>query len=314
MNWTDKALSLLMDHTSVVLVSLCAVHGSAPRDAGAKMLIWDGGQWGTIGGGELEFRLTAQAHEMLQVAAAKPVLADFPLGPVLGQCCGGFVRALLEPLTLESVDWLRIFAGGEHALLTDIRTGAKTCSPSNNRSGRVQIMDADKQAHPDLMPLNQCQFIYEEPAAALVPLYLFGAGHIGAALHRVLFELSFRVVWADPRAGMPAQHIVDPVSLVEGAPDNARFVIVTHSHDLDYALCAAILARETVVFCGLIGSKTKRARFVARLRKSGLTAHQINRLTCPIGLAGIGGKLPGEIAVAIAAQLLEQRKEEPNGN
>jgi xanthine dehydrogenase accessory factor len=79
---------------------------------------------------------------------------------------------------------------------------------------------------------------------------------------------------------------------------------MTHRHDLDEAITEAILRRGDAAFCGLIGSATKRARFLSRFEARGLNAAQLGRLTCPIGLPGIAGKEPAVLAVSVVAQLL----------
>ena len=88
------------------------------------------------------------------------------------------------------------------------------------------------------------------------------------------------------------------------APAAARFLVMTHDHALDYALCRAILVRGDFAWLGLIGSKSKGARFRSRLERDGLTPEAIRRLVCPIGVEGVESKWPAAIAVGVAAQLL----------
>jgi xanthine dehydrogenase accessory factor len=144
-------------------------------------------------------------------------------------------------------------------------------------------------------------------------LWLYGAGHVGQALIRMLAELPFEVTWIDSRAellpgGLPDNvHPVCPQAPVETvplAPAAARFLVMTHDHALDYALCRAILARGDFAWLGLIGSKSKAARFRSRLERDGLTAEVIRRLICPIGVEGVESIWPAAIAVGVAAQLL----------
>jgi len=143
------------------------------------------------------------------------------------------------------------------------------------------------------------------------PLYLFGAGHVGQAIAAHAEKLPFRLAWFDTRpvfgsiAGVtlvPEPSIEDCVS---DAPADAAIAILTHDHALDYRLTRAALSRPPVAFVGLIGSETKRARFHSRLTKDGLTDTARAKLTCPIGIAGIGGKEPDVIAIATLAQLLQ---------
>jgi xanthine dehydrogenase accessory factor len=98
-----------------------------------------------------------------------------------------------------------------------------------------------------------------------------------------------------------------PQYAVERAPSGAAFLVMTHSHPLDLTLCEAILQRGDFAYFGLIGSTTKRAKFVKRLGARGLSDEAIARMVCPIGIPGVPGKHPGEIAVAVAAQLLMVR-------
>jgi xanthine dehydrogenase accessory factor len=147
-------------------------------------------------------------------------------------------------------------------------------------------------------------------------LQLYGAGHVGRAIVHLLARIHCRVQWIDERdSEFPADasppHIerlcVEPVEAeVKGAPRGACFLVLTHSHELDLRITEAILRRGDFAYLGLIGSGTKRARFVHRFEERGIAADALARLTCPIGVRGIGGKEPEVIAVAVVAQLLQQ--------
>jgi len=145
-------------------------------------------------------------------------------------------------------------------------------------------------------------------------LQLYGAGHVGRAIVRLLAGIDCRVQWIDEREGefppepSPA-HIerlcVEPVEAeVASAPAGACYLVLTHSHDLDLRITEAILRRGDFTYLGLIGSKTKRARFVHRFEQRGIAGAALARLTCPIGVPGIVGKEPEVIAIAALAQLL----------
>jgi xanthine dehydrogenase accessory factor len=145
-------------------------------------------------------------------------------------------------------------------------------------------------------------------------LQLYGAGHVGRAIVRLLETIHCRVSWIDardsefPRAPN-APHIqrvcVEPVEAeVASAPPDACYLVLTHSHALDLAITEAILKRGDFTYLGLIGSKTKRARFVHRFEARGIAPDVVSRLTCPIGMPGIAGKEPEVIALAVVAQLL----------
>ena len=103
--WPRSALARLALGEPAALVTVLAVEGSAPRDAGTKMVVWADGQAGTIGGGNLEHQVAEQARKML-LTSVHFALQDYPLGPLLAQCCGGRVRLLIERLDRTAVDWL----------------------------------------------------------------------------------------------------------------------------------------------------------------------------------------------------------------
>jgi xanthine dehydrogenase accessory factor len=146
-------------------------------------------------------------------------------------------------------------------------------------------------------------------------VWLYGAGHVGHALARILVDLPLRLTWIDSRAellpdtiGGGGRILRDPDSLatVSEAPVGAYFIVMSHSHPLDYALCHALLERNDFAWLGLIGSLSKAARFRSRLTRAGLGADVIRTLVCPIGVEGIESKWPAAIAVAVAAQLMQQ--------
>lgn len=146
-------------------------------------------------------------------------------------------------------------------------------------------------------------------------LQLYGAGHVGRAIVALLERIDCRVWWIDEReAEFPATpghapHIervcVEPVEAeVAQAAPGSFFLVLTHSHDLDLRIGEAILRRGDFGYFGLIGSRTKRARFERRYAERGIAPATIARMVCPIGVPGIQGKEPEVIAVAVVAQLL----------
>lgn len=164
-------------------------------------------------------------------------------------------------------------------------------------------------------PLNDAQLARWPATAPLFTLQLYGAGHVGRAIVDVLAAVPCKVQWIDEREdefprteSLP--HIervcVEPVEAeVAVALPDACYLVLTHSHALDLRITEAILRRGDFAYLGLIGSKTKHARFLHRFEERGISPDVLERLTCPIGVAGIEGKEPGVIAVAVAAQLLQ---------
>lgn len=166
--------------------------------------------------------------------------------------------------------------------------------------------------------LGQCcggvnVLLFEPMGRPQAQIAVFGAGHVGRALVPLLAGLPCRVRWIDAReqefpACMPdgVLKIVtdEPVDEVASLPDGCYCIVMTHNHALDLELSAAILARGAFGYFGLIGSKTKRMKFEHRLRERGLDATLLQRMRCPMGLDEVKGKLPAEIAVSIAAEII----------
>lgn len=287
-DWCEHARAALAKGPAA-LVTILATEGSAPRGAGARMVVSADTLHGTIGGGALEWRATEQARAILAEPEGAWRVQDYPLGPLLGQCCGGRVRLLVE--RLGDIGWSdavpRVVTSLEDDRIVR-RPGGESLPPVAARGSRPA-----RFAEPG-----------DEPRRALL---LFGAGHVGRAIAERLPGLPFDLAWFDTRAEADAPGVMvqseDAIVACAGETgDGAAVLILTHDHALDYRLVAAALASRAT-FVGLIGSATKRARFVARLTADGIAA---DRLICPIGLPGIDGKAPAVIAVAVLAQLLVQ--------
>jgi xanthine dehydrogenase accessory factor len=255
-----------------VLVTVVVAHGSVPREAGAWMAVFAQGEVGTIGGGQLEWQAMAQARQVLQGLDVLPALQRVALGPSLGQCCGGAVEVRFESVSAK--DW---------------------------------------------------PILYQRLMPVLAPVALFGGGHVGRALVDVLSRLPFALRWIDSRnevfpTQLPAQvqtEHSDPVqAAVADLLPNSQVLIMSFSHAEDLDVVAACLQRlrkhDDLPFVGLIGSATKWATFQRRLTEKGFSQQEMQLITCPIGLAGIDGKQPEVIAVAVAAQLLKQLGSDPN--
>lgn len=144
-------------------------------------------------------------------------------------------------------------------------------------------------------------------------LALFGVGHVAKALMNIISTLPFKISWIDQRnkafpPQLPAEttKIVtdDPTAEVSEMPDGSFYLVMTHSHQLDLELAKAILKRDDIAFFGLIGSTSKRKRFVHQLSQRGYSQEAIQRMICPIGISRVKGKHPSEIAVSVAAQLI----------
>jgi xanthine dehydrogenase accessory factor len=245
--------------SNAIYIEITATRGSTPRDAGTAMKVTAQDIAGTIGGGALEHQAILTAREMLAKGRAAHIL-KIPLGPNLGQCCGGAV-------TLSFTDQLR-----------------------------------------ETDPL---------PVAALAPhtsgvprqLWLWGAGHVGRAVVAAAPAGAFEITWVDKDIDRFPTSVADAITVVPAldmprlalrAPQDAHHLIFTYSHDIDLALCDALLTRSAASV-GLIGSDTKWVRFSKRLAAMG---HDPSQITCPIGDKTLG-KRPSDIAQGVVAALLD---------
>ena len=298
--WLDD-LARLAAAGPVAMISVLASEGSAPRGAGTRMLVTADTLAGTIGGGALEFRAVEQARAMLGHAPGTWRVQDYPLGPLLGQCCGGRVRLLVEHVDARALGWLAEAAEGR-VLVSVLGAGGIARQVSDGPAAAISTR-GDKP--------GEGARLAERIGGYRRPLFLLGAGHVGQAIARHGEGLPIRLAWFDVRAefaGVPGVTVVPDEAIeqcVAEAPDDAALVILTHDHALDYRLTRAALSRAPLAFAGLIGSQTKRARFLSRLTRDGVGAEARGRLTCPIGLPGVTGKEPDVIAVAVLAQLLQ---------
>ena len=304
----ERALSA---HPACTLVTVVEVRGSAPREAGARMVVMpDGGFLGTIGGGALEWQAIAQARENLERSVPLARLSRHALGPELGQCCGGSVRLLTEVFDRDRIEEVRRLADAERA--GPFETRAELSGERIHRSPSPDARAAGSTPlHLEGRLLTEC---FGERSRSVA---LFGAGHVGRALMLALAPLPFDVIWIDERAdAFPAavpgnvRPVLsrDATGEVAKLPEHTFVVVMTHSHPLDFAIVHAALAARCFDYVGLIGSKSKRARFTRRLREAGVDEEAIGELVCPIGVDGIRSKLPAAIAAAVTAELLQREE------
>jgi xanthine dehydrogenase accessory factor len=298
----DEMERVLARQHRVARVVIASHAGSAPRETGTAMLVWAGGQSGTIGGGALEHQAAALARAALDGGDR---LDKMPLGPALGQCCGGAVVLLTEVWTAARL------AGVTGDALVRPLPGTQGGMPLKvaNRLRRARHGEAPLRAE-----ILQGWMI-EPLARPERQVWIWGAGHVGRALVAVLAPVpGLAITWVDVAperfpedvpAGVTVLCAAAPEALVAQAPRGAEHLIVTFSHALDLALCHGLLGHG-FGRCGLIGSATKWARFRARLAALGHAPGAVARIDCPIGETALG-KHPQAIAVGVAAALLRQK-------
>ncbi|MEO6510170.1 MAG: xanthine dehydrogenase accessory protein XdhC [Nocardioides sp.] len=266
MQWITAVEALRTRREAGVLVTVAAVRGHAPREAGAKMVVSVDATWGSIGGGNLEAVAVERALTMLREPTAAPTLFTSDLSdkaPIEHgvQCCGGEVTVLLEPLAVV-------------------------------------------------------------PAVAV-----FGVGHVGLELARILsrHDLDLHLVDSRPEqlsdealrslddavARVQRHHVpVLPELVLGGLPTGTHVLVMTHDHAEDAALIDAALRTSHLGSIGLIGSSAKWARFRRKLLAEGHTEADLARVTTPIGVPELAGKQPATIAVGVATTLLRSLQHE----
>lgn len=248
MRWFEIVAQMSEKSKGYVIVTVLEVRGSSPREEGAKMIVTEDQSYLSIGGGNLEYQAIALSRELILEAGLVSKIEDFPLGPKVGQCCGGKVRLLFESFPAETI--------------------------------RISI---------------------------------FGAGHVGKALIGIVSQLPYRIRWIDSREHEFPKAIPSNVEkVVSGRPHlDIRsssmadyFVVMSHSHKIDFEIVQAVLKMGNYRYLGLIGSESKKKRFESRLIKRGVPDDQISRLSCPMGIGQITGKSPIEVAVSVASELI----------
>ena len=330
---------------AAVLITVASAKGSVPREPGTRMVVTAHRQYGTIGGGHLEWQAIDIARKLL-AGGSVGALRRFPLGASLGQCCGGLVNLMFEAVapSADEAAWLdevdRCRARGEACVLVSGagRTAASgslvvTADRCSGTLGDAQSDAAAKVSAAALLasggPTRLVSLVHGGPLFLFDPvrgpdvdIVLFGAGHVGHALVRILAALPCRVTWIDERADRfpvrAADNIRieisdDPVAEVQSAPAGSYYLVMTHSHPLDQALTESILRRGDFRYFGLIGSLAKRRQFEHRLAARGIAAAALARMACPIGIPGIDSKEPAAIAVAVAAELLRVQEQQAVG-
>jgi xanthine dehydrogenase accessory factor len=319
--WLHDLQHLLAHGDAVVLVTVARVEGSAPREPGTKMIVTREEARHTIGGGHLEWKAIETARQVLKDGMRSQRmrrLERFALGPSLGQCCGGAVVLAFERLDVSDLGWVTSLAKRMAQGVSTVRSVSFSASPD-----AVMISDPEPGvAGPDCLLWDGAGFddsgalLTETIAPGEFQVVLFGAGHVGAALVRVLGTLACQVRWVDerdaafpPPATLPPNVRIDandaPDSAVDDAAPDTYFVVMTHNHTVDLMLAERILLRGDFAFFGMIGSHSKRMQFEHRLAARGIDPARIARMKCPIGVEGIAEKAPEIIAVAAAAQLLQ---------
>ena len=269
-------IAFLLQSSDGILVTIDSFEGSSPREVGAWMLVLASDVHGTVGGGNLEFQAIAHARALLGKADMQRAdeLQRYPLGPSLGQCCGGVVH--LKFVCIAAGDAIKIRAAQAVNTWTTSKNSLKIALFGGGHVGK-----------------------------ALVNVL----GSLPCAVHWV--DSRDEIFPTDVPGNTLCEHSAPVQAAVHDLAAGSHVLIMSFSHAEDLDVVAQCLlrlrAKNDLPFIGLIGSKTKWATFRHRLEDRGFSAAEIARITCPIGLDGIAGKEPEVIAVSVAAQLLKFR-------
>jgi xanthine dehydrogenase accessory factor len=262
----QQELSQSLAREPAVLVTVARTQGSAPREEGAWMAVTADALIGTIGGGQLEFEACAQARALLAQAPAQPHEQRYPLGPSLGQCCGGVVHLRFERLSAADLDGLERRLAPQHLLKVALfgggHVGRAIVQLLGGLPAQVLWVDSRDEIFPAELPA-QVRAEHSDPVQAAVADLPAGA--------KVLI--------------MSFSHAED-LDVVAACLQRQR-------------------ERADLAFIGLIGSRSKWATFSHRLQARGFSAEELAQVCCPIGVPGIVGKQPELIALAVVAQLFQ---------
>jgi xanthine dehydrogenase accessory factor len=330
MDWIATLRAALAAEGRAVMVTVAATRGSAPREAGARMIATARNAYGTIGGGHLEFEAIRIARDALPTGGTW--LARFPLAARLGQCCGGVATVLFQHFDAAAERSLEALAqrvdrdepvalatavtrAASEPVLVTLGTAADAL-PAGVFAA-AQALLTRPEAPPQVVDDAAGTWFVERVIGNDFRVVVFGNGHVGRALVQVLGALPCTVTWVDereqdfpdtvpPNVATVATDV--PEAEVRAAAAGSMHLVMTHSHALDFELVATILGRDDFSYAGMIGSKSKRAQMERRLAERGFDKASIARVACPIGIAGIASREPGAIAVAVAAELLQARE------
>ena len=329
----EQILHALERGENVVLCSILASSGSAPRGAGAKMAVFpDGTALGTIGGGAVELESGKLAMEVLKTKQS--LVHGYCLAPNevadIGMICGGNVTVFFQYFDPQAEADTALLRG----ILELLNGNQNSWLVYRMDDGCVSAMGTYDEAHglrftdcitPDeLRPMLRADAVtkkgepryYVEPLTRAGYAYIFGGGHVGCALVPVLATVGFRVVMYDNREElakkenypMASEVIFGSFSDISGKvalTANDYAVVMTPGHQADYEILSQVLGSDAT-YIGCIGSRTKVAKTRERLKCDGYTEEDIARVHAPIGLP-ILAETPEEIAISIAAEMIEHR-------
>jgi xanthine dehydrogenase accessory factor len=318
MNVWQAAADLVRRSGSGALATVARVRGSTPVPAGTKMLVGAEGRLiGSVGGGCVEADVIGAALDAQ--ASRRPSLLthhlNADLAGDLGLSCGGTVDIFVEPLVAED-GYISVLESAARAESGLVRTATEwTSAPIKTFEPLGPSPLAQAAA-----TLTRDGRYMEERLLPAPRVFVFGAGHVGAAIARAAAAAGFRVVVIDDRTEYAdAARFADGIAVLAGDVETAltrypltsgdAVVIATRGHRND-ALILERVATSPAGYVGLLGSRRKKAVVTKGLKAVGVPAKSLQRVRVPVGLP-IGAVTPEEIAVSVVAELIGWRRDKP---
>lgn len=327
-----KLFSLLKDTLQngqdAVLVSVVASSGSAPRGAGAHMLVTKEGRVrGTVGGGAVEYQCLQVAKEVLDNKDSH--LEEFRLHPNqaadLGMVCGGDVSIYFKYIPSNDEEMIDLSIKAGRMFDQDVKCWL-AIELSKEGNGQMylyeegdppkEVRDAARAKAQSGSPDSPVKY-YLEKLVQGGKVYIFGGGHVAQeavpTLARVHFDcivLEDREEFAKPELfpGVRRTQLVDMEHLEEICGDitpDDYVCVMTRGHQHDFLVEKQVL-QTPAYYIGVIGSRKKKEAVFKRLREEGYTDQDLARIKTPVGL-DIQAETPAEIAVSIAAEMIRER-------
>lgn len=333
----EKIINVLDEKEEVVIATILAKSGSAPREAGTKMLIYkDASIAGTIGGGLLEAMVIRLAKSVFENKYS--VVKDFELSDneasLEGMVCGGEVRVLLEYVSLQepthtdtyyhanalqknATDFImitRISKYPERWICTQNELLGSANSPINTLVGTLQQNFYRTKFH----LYNDKETYMVEPCFGHDKLYVVGAGHVAQQVLSLAKKVGFYGIVIDDREEFANKERfvnADEIYVIASydtllqhvkIAKNSYIVIVTRGHSIDKVVLGQALASHAK-YIGMIGSKSKRNHVYHELLQEGFSQNALDEVHCPIGVT-INAQTPEEIAVSIVAELIKAKR------
>lgn len=350
-SWLDPVKTEISLNNGFVLLTIIATKGSTPCTNGDKIVFTKNeNSFGSIGGGNLEFKSLAFAKEMLGQKMNTRQLVKYPLGATLGQCCGGYVKVLFESFIDDDEDlshnnsWIEqvsaLYKKGEDFILATIididkknHSSTQKCIYTNNNFyssiGNKKLSNFIEESASNLMQSAQSPTIVEFEddsetkaqvllekvnSSEVLPVVVFGAGHISRALMPIIINLPIKLYWIDDRQEQFDQYVGDTSQIniicddfltsMADLPNEIYTLVITYSHQIDFEICEKMIIQNNFSYLGMIGSSIKGRKFRDRFAQKNYSKDVIEKFTCPIGEKQKLLKSPTSIAITIAMDLI----------